>query len=133
MAKGSESIDALTAEFAKMPGIGVRTARRLAFYVQSVDKAEARKLIDAIRAVKARAKRCSICYNVTEQDPCPICSARNRDRSTVCVVERVQDLAMIESSGSYRGLYHVLGGHIAPLDDVHPEDLSIGRLVERVR
>lgn len=133
MAKGSESIDALTAELAKMPGIGVRTARRLAFYVQSADKAEARKLIDAIRAVKARAKRCSICYNVTEQDPCPICSARNRDRSTVCVVERVQDLAMIESSGSYRGLYHVLGGHIAPLDDVHPEDLSIGRLIGRVR
>ena len=132
MARGPDSIEGLTAEFAKMPGIGVRTARRLAFYIQSVGEAEAGKLIEAIREVKERARRCSVCYNVAEQDPCPICSAGNRDRSTVCVVERVQDLAIIESSGSYRGLYHVLGGHIAPLDDVHPEDLSIDLLMRRV-
>jgi len=133
MAKGSQSIERLTAEIAKMPGIGVRTAGRLAYYVQSLSGRDAKDLIDAIRAVKANAKRCSVCCNITESDPCAICAARGRDRSTVCVVERVRDLAMIESSGSYHGLYHVLGGRIAPLDGVHPENLSIDRLLRRVK
>lgn len=133
MAKQSESIEALTAELAKMPGIGIRTAGRLAYYVQSLGKDDAGRLVDAIRAVKARAIRCSKCFNISESDPCPICAARGRDRSTICVVERVRDLAMLEASGSYRGLYHVLGGRISPLDGVHPENLTIDRLVRRVK
>lgn len=133
MAKQSESIEALTAELARMPGIGIRTAGRLAYYVQSLSKDDAGKLVDAIRAVKARAIRCSKCFNITESDPCPICTARGRDQSTICVVERVRDLAMLEASGSYHGLYHVLGGRISPLDGVHPENLSIDHLVRRVK
>ena len=133
MATPSESIEQLTAEFARMPGIGQRTAARLAFHVQSVSKQEAGRLVDAIRAVKAKSLTCSDCFNVSETDPCPLCSNRGRDRSTICVVERVADLAAIEASGSYRGLYHVLGGRIAPLDGVYPEDLSISRLVARIK
>ena len=120
MGRQSETIESLTAEFAKMPGIGVRTAERLAYYVQSLADEETAKLLDAIRAVKARARTCSTCFNITETDPCPICSDPRRDRTTICVVERVRDLAAVESATPYRGLYHVLGGRIAPLDGVHP-------------
>jgi len=131
MAKRSHSIDQLTAQFARMPGIGVRTAQRLAYYVQELGPEHAQSLVDAIQNVKASAKRCSVCCNVSESEPCSICSARNRDRSTICVVERVRDLAVIEASGSYRGLYHVLGGRIAPLEGVYPENLTVDKLVRR--
>jgi recombination protein RecR len=127
------AIQTLATEFAKMPGIGKRSAERLAFYVQSIPRAEARKLVDAIALVKKTAKACGACGNVSDSDPCSICAARNRDRSTICVVETPRDLAAVEASGDYRGLYHVLGGRIAPLDNVYPEDLSIRRLVERAR
>jgi len=133
MAKSPESIEKLKTEIAKMPGIGVRTAERLAYYVQSISNDDARALIDAIREVKAKAITCSTCFNVSETDPCPICRDRGRDRSTLCVVERVQDLAAIEASGSYRGLYHVLGGRIAPLENVYPEDLTIEALLRRAQ
>ncbi|MFH1731610.1 MAG: recombination mediator RecR [Planctomycetota bacterium] len=133
MATQSESIEQLTAEFARMPGIGKRTATRLAFHVQSISKEDAGRLVDAIRAVKAKSLTCSHCFNVSETDPCPVCSAGGRDRSMICVVERVRDLAAIEASGSYRGLYHVLGGRIAPLDGVYPENLTISRLVRRIK
>jgi len=133
MAKSPESIEKLRTEIAKMPGIGIRTAERLAYYVQSLTKEEARKLIDAIREVKAKAITCSTCFNISETDPCPICASRGRDRSTLCVVERVRDLAAIEASGSYRGLYHVLGGRIAPLERVYPEDLTIDGLLRRAQ
>jgi recombination protein RecR len=133
MAKAAESIGALAAEFAKMPGIGKRTAERLAYYVQAMPMDDAKAMVDAMRNVKARAKTCSVCCNITESDPCPVCSDRNRDQSIVCVVETVRDLAVIESNAGYRGVYHVLGGHIAPLEDVHPEDLSIRQLVRRVK
>ena len=132
MARRSESIDRLTDEFAKMPGIGRRTAARLAYYVQSVSREEAAKLVDAIQAVKAKSLTCSRCYNVAETDPCPICTDAGRDQTTLCVVELVRDLSAIEASGGYRGLYHVLGGRIAPLDDVYPENLTIAQLLRRV-
>jgi recombination protein RecR len=133
MAKTSDSIERLTAEFVKMPGIGKRTAARLAYYVQSIGKDEAGRLAEAIQTVKTKALTCSQCFNVSEADPCPICGDRGRDSSTVCVVEFVRDLAAIETSGSYRGLYHVLGGRIAPLDGVYPENLTIDRLVRRIK
>jgi recombination protein RecR len=126
------AIEGLTAEFAKMPGIGKRSAERLAYYVQSIPKTEARKLVDAIAQVKKRAKVCGECGNVSEEDPCRVCSAPSRDRTTICVVETPRDLGAIEAAGGYRGLYHVLGGRIAPLDNVYPENLNIRRLVERV-
>lgn len=133
MAKYSESIERLTAEFAKMPGIGKRTAARLAYHVQSISNDEADKLADAVRTVKAKALACSQCFNVSETDPCPVCGDPGRDRSTICVVELVRDLAAIEASGSYHGLYHVLGGRIAPLDGVYPENLTVDCLVRRVK
>jgi recombination protein RecR len=133
MAKYSESIERLTAEFAKMPGIGKRTAARLAYHVQSISNDEADKLADAVRTVKAKALTCSKCFNVAETDPCPVCEDTGRDHATVCVVELVRDLAAIEASGSYRGLYHVLGGRIAPLDGVYPENLTVNRLVRRIK
>jgi recombination protein RecR len=116
-----------------MPGIGARTGERLAYHVQSVSPDEADRLVDAIRQVKASAVRCSKCFNISESDPCPVCSDPRRDGATLCVVERVRDLAVIESSGSYRGLYHVLGGHIAPLEDKHPENLTIDALERRLK
>lgn len=131
--KQPESVERLTAEFAKMPGIGARTAARLAYYVQSLTKGEAEKLADAIQQVKAKALTCSKCYNIAETDPCPICSDTSRDRKTICVVEVVRDLAAIESSGQYKGLYHVLGGRIAPLEGIYPEHLTIDALVRRIR
>ncbi len=127
------SIEALATEFAKMPGIGSRTAMRLAYYVQSLTSEDAARLVDAIRTVKAKSRQCSICCNISETDPCPVCGDASRDRTTVCVVERVQDMTAIDSSGSYRGLYHVLGGRIAPLDGVYPENLNIDALVTRVK
>ena len=133
MTKYSESIERLTAEFAKMPGIGKRTAARLAYHVQSISKDEADRLADAVRTVKANALTCSQCFNVAETDPCPICDDPGRDRSTICVVELVRDMAAIEASGSYGGLYHVLGGRIAPLDGVYPENLTVGRLLRRIK
>jgi recombination protein RecR len=133
MATSSPSIDELAAQFGRMPGIGRRTAERLAYHVQRLSTAEAQQLVEAIRAVKARARICSLCHNVSESDPCPICRSRSRDGSVVCVVEDARDLAVFEESGGYRGLYHVLGGRIAPLEGVHPEDLNIESLVKRVR
>jgi len=116
-----------------MPGIGRRSAARLAYHVQGADREEAAELVDAIKGVKAKARTCSVCFNVSESDPCPICSDRTRDRATLCVVERPRDLAAIEASGSYRGLYHVLGGHIAPLEGVYPENLSVDALARRMK
>jgi len=133
VAKRPQSIDRLTAELARMPGIGRRTAERLAYYIQSLDNDGARKLVDAIREVKTKAKACSVCGNVSESDPCPICTDRSRDTSVVCVVERVRDLDVIEASGSYHGLYHVLGGHIAPLEGVYPENLTVAKLLKRAK
>ena len=133
MATLSESINALAAEFAKMPGIGIRTAERLAYHVQSISKDDAAHLVNAIRAVRAKALTCSTCFNVSETNPCPICRDEGRDRTTLCVVESVRDLSAIESSGGYRGLYHVLGGRIAPLEDVYPDQLNVGPLIQRVK
>ncbi len=133
MAKPPDSIERLTAELVRMPGIGKRTAERLAYHVQSLSPEDAEELAEAIRGVKASALTCSRCFNVCESDPCTICADRSRDGSTICVVERVRDLAAIEAAGAYRGLYHVLGGRIAPLDGVYPENLTIRQLVRRAR
>lgn len=129
----TESLTRLMAEFEKLPGIGPRSAERLALHVLKVPEAEAMALAQAIRDVKRNTRRCSICSNITEADPCPICSDPKRDASLICVVEQPRDLFAIERVGSYRGVYHVLMGRIAPLEDVHPEDLTIDQLVQRVQ
>lgn len=127
-----EPIQQLIREFDKMPGIGLRTAERLAFYVLRTAPEEALNLALAIRDVRKHVRSCSRCCTVAVQDPCPICAAPDRDARTILVVERPNDVESFESSG-YRGTYHVLGGALNPIDGVEPEHLTVDRLVRRVK
>ena len=132
MAKYAETIERLMEQFGKLPGIGARTAERLAFHILKSGDAEALALADAIRDVKRLIRPCTNCFNLTETELCNICSDPRRDRATICVVEQPKDLLALESTGAYQGLYHVLMGHIAPLEDMEVEDLTIDALVQRV-
>ena len=133
MAKYSETIGRLMEELGRLPGIGVRTAERLAFHILKASKEEAMALSDAISDVKTRIHPCPICFNPTEGDVCAVCGDPRRDKAILCVVEQPKDLLAIESTGSYRGVYHVLMGQIAPLEGVEADDLTIDVLVERCR
>jgi recombination protein RecR len=132
MASYTQSIQTLMTELSRLPGIGMRSAERIAFHLLKQQPADALKLADAIRDVKTRIKNCSICSNLTEEDPCVICTDARRDQSIVCVVEQPKDLLALESAGLYHGVYHVLLGRISPLDQVEPGDLTIDRFVERL-
>ncbi|HYE98979.1 MAG TPA: recombination mediator RecR [Planctomycetota bacterium] len=129
----AQAIVRLIQEFAKLPGVGEKTAERLAFHLLAQSTSDALLLADAIRALKEQVKSCTTCYNVTERDPCEICADASRETSAICVVEQMRDLWAIERTGSYRGLYHVLHGRLSPLDGVGPENLTIPGLVDRVR
>ncbi|MBN1347575.1 MAG: recombination protein RecR [Phycisphaerae bacterium] len=129
----TESLSRLQAEFQKLPGIGPRSAERIAFHLLKVSAEEALALSTAIRDVKMNVRPCSVCYNLTEADPCAICTDANRDRGQVIVVEQPKDVVALESTGIVRGVYHVLMGHLAPLDGIEPGDLTIDALVQRVR
>ncbi len=132
MSSYTQSIQALMNELARLPGIGNRSAERIAFHLLKQSPEEAMKLADAIRDVKTRIRHCSICYNLTEQGPCGICASPNRDQSVVCVVEQPKDLLALESTGLYNGVYHVLLGRIAPLEESHPQNLTIDALAKRL-
>lgn len=127
------SLTRLTVELGRFPGIGRKTATRLAFYILQQSEVEAQALIGAIADVKAKVGYCSCCFHVTEQDPCSVCQAVDRDDNLLCVVEQPQDLMAIERGHSYRGKYHVLHGVLSPLDGVGPDDLKFDALVERIR
>jgi recombination protein RecR len=129
----TESLNRLIEEFGKLPGVGPKTAERLAFYILKAEPAEATALANAIKDVKTKIKRCEICYNWSEQQVCQICSDARRDKSVICVVEQPKDVIALEKTGACKWVYHVLGGHIAPLDGIEPEDLTIDKLVQRVR
>jgi recombination protein RecR len=129
----TQSVVTLINEFAKLPGIGRKSAERLAYHVLRVHKNEAMALADAIRAVKENVRYCSQCYNLAEEELCAICKDARRDRDVLCVVEQPRDLIALEQAGVYRGLYHVLLGRIAPLEGIGPDQLTIDALVERVR
>lgn len=133
MASHGDSVDRLLTELAKLPGVGRKTAERLAHHILRATTDEAMKLAVAIRDVKRNTRSCSRCANVTESDPCSICSDASRDSRAVCVVEQPRDVVAIEEAAAWRGVYHVLGGRVSPLDGVSPEDLTIGRLVRRVK
>jgi recombination protein RecR len=133
LASYGDSVDRLLAELARLPGVGKKTAERLAHHILRLPADEAMKLAVAIRDVKRNTRSCSRCANVTESDPCPICADPRRDAGAICVVEQPRDLVAIEESGAWNGHYHVLGGRVSPLDGVRPDDLTIGRLVARVR
>lgn len=129
----SESVSRLIEEFGKLPGIGKKTAERLTYHVLRLHKNEALSLADAIRDVKENVRYCQVCYNLAEQEKCSICRDPRRDGSLLCVVEQPRDLMALEDSGTYKGLYHVLLGRIAPLEGIGPEQLTIDALVDRVR
>ncbi|MDR1930753.1 MAG: recombination mediator RecR [Treponema sp.] len=127
------AIDRLQALFSKLPGLGKKSSGRLVYHILEADPAYARALGEELLAFHRSIKRCSRCGSFTESDPCPICGDPSRDNSEICVVERAQDVRVIEESREFRGRFHVLGGLIAPLEGVNPENLRIGELLARVR
>jgi recombination protein RecR len=128
-----QPVNRLVAELAKLPGIGQRTAQRLAFHILRSDDEDASALAGAIREVKERVGLCEVCFNLAEGPRCEICEDSRRDRSLICVVEQPADVIPIERTHEYRGLYHVLGGALSPIDGIDPEDLRIAELVDRAR
>ena len=129
----SPSVENLVAQLTRLPGVGQRTAQRLAFHLLQVGKPEALALAEAIADVKERVRFCDECGNLTEDAMCAICLDERRDRTLICVVEQPVDLVSLERTAEYRGLYHVLGGALSPLDGVEPEHLRIDELMQRVQ
>ena len=126
-------IEDLTGELARLPGIGRKTAQRLTYFLLKRPPEEMRRLARVLENVAERVHACSRCGNLTEEDPCSLCANPRRDHTLVCVVEEASDIAAIERTGEYRGVYHVLGGRLAPLEGVGPDELNIESLLERVR
>ncbi len=129
----SQVLENLVKHLQQLPGIGPRSAERIAFHLLRQSPEEASQLAEAIRDLKTKLRHCSVCYNLTDIDPCNICQNQRRDHSVVCVVEQPRDLETIESTGAFSGVYHVLLGHLAPMEGIGPEHLTISQLVERVK
>ncbi len=128
----SQTIERVIEHFSKLPGIGHKTAQRLALFILKLPKEDVRSLAESLIHLKEKVGYCTICSNITETDPCAICSNPKRDASIICVVEEPKDVLAVERTNEFRGLYHVLGGSISPLDGIGPEDLKIKELVHRV-
>lgn len=126
------TVTRLMEELARLPGVGARSAERMAFHLLKAGREEALALAQAIIDLKERIRHCSVCHHLSDTDPCGICSDPRRDRTQICIVEQPKDVVSLEQTGAYRGLYHVLLGHIAPLDGVGPEELTIPDLLQRV-
>jgi len=126
------SIQKLIESFEKLPGIGPKTAQRLTFYLLHVPQSQLDEFAEALGELKKNTVLCSICFNVAEVDPCPICTDRNRDKSIICVVEQPLDVLALEKTGSFKGLYHVLHGAISPLNNIGPDELYIKQLIDRI-
>ncbi len=129
----TDSLNRLIEEFGRLPGIGPKTAERLAFHILKAEQDEALALAAAITDVKTRIMRCRQCFNLAEEELCGICRDARRDTSVICVVEQPKDIIALEKTGECKWLYHVLGGHIAPLEGIEPDDLTIDRLAARIR
>ncbi|MFO7850668.1 MAG: recombination mediator RecR [Spirochaetia bacterium] len=125
-------IDRLISHLSRLPGVGKKSAGRIAYYLLKADRDYVQRLAETIASLQDTVKKCSVCGNYTEEDPCPICSDSSRDRGIICVVEQPQDVHTIEQTAEYRGLYHVLGGAINPLEGIGPNNLSIAALMRRV-
>lgn len=128
----SRLLEKAVGEFSRLPGIGRKTALRLALHLLRQDKADVERFAETVADMRRSVKFCSVCHNVSDTDVCPICSNRKRDQSTVCVVENVQDVMAVENTQQFNGLYHVLGGVISPMDGMGPGDLEIDSLAARV-
>ncbi len=133
MTQLTESVARVIDEFAKLPGIGRKSAERLAYHLLRVHKSEALGLADAIRDVRENVRYCKTCYNLSEGELCTVCRDPKRDRTQLCIVEQPRDLMALEQAAVFRGLYHVLLGRVAPLEGIGPDQLTIEQLVERVR
>ena len=133
MAEAVGAIQTLLQEFAKLPGIGPKSAERIVHFLLAKDRNTAAALADALHTVVERIRPCSECFNLTEGERCSICTDPRRDAGILCVVETPRDVALFERTGSFRGLYHVLGGRLAPLDGMGPDRLTLGALVNRVK
>jgi len=129
----TESVTQMMTEFARLPGIGKKSAERITYHLLRVPREDALALADSIRAVKENVRYCKICYHLCEDEHCDICRDPKRDKKLVCVVEQPRDLIAIEQTGHYNGVYHVLLGRLSPIDKVYPEDLTIAVLLKRVR
>jgi recombination protein RecR len=128
----SPALEKLISQLAKLPGLGPKSAARIALHILRAPKSDIDALIQALSDVKSRIHFCSVCFNLTEEDPCLICRNPKRDRSLICVVETPGDVLMIEKTKGYRGLFHVLGGALSPLDGISPENLRIQELLRRI-
>lgn len=128
----STLLEKAVAEFAKLPGIGRKTALRLVLHMLRVSEEDVDRFANAITTLKKEVRYCKICHNISDTDVCPICSDPRRERNTICVVENIRDVMAVENTMQYRGLYHVLGGIISPIDGIGPADIEIESLVERV-
>ncbi|HEV8539000.1 MAG TPA: recombination mediator RecR [Bacteroidota bacterium] len=128
----SDSLDQLIEEFSRLPGIGRKSAQRLALYILKLPKEEVGSIARALVDVKEKMKYCTSCWNFTEDDPCVICSSPKRDTTLICVVEEPNDVVALEKTNEYKGLYHVLGGALSPLDGIGPEELKVRELLARV-
>lgn len=126
------AIDDLTGELARLPGIGRKTALRLTYHLLKQPPEQSRRLADALRTLSDKVRPCARCFNLTEEELCAICRDPRRDAAVICVVEEAADIGAIERAGEYRGMYHVLGGRLSPLDGVTPDDLTIPQLAQRV-
>ena len=127
------SVNRLIDELKRLPGIGQKTAQRLAFFLLRVDRGQALALSDAIREAKEKVRECSICNNITDSDPCHFCSSATRDQSEICVVEEATNIQAVEKTRQFSGLYHVLGGALSPLQGIGPDQLKIKSLIERLK
>lgn len=133
LSQDPSAIDVLVSELAKLPGVGEKTARRYAFFILNAPETYARDLSSAVLAVRERTRLCQVCCNVTEADPCTLCTSATRDPQVICVVERPTDVLAFERTGEFRGGYHVLHGVISPLDGIGPDDLRVRDLVTRLQ
>ncbi len=128
----SISVEKAISEFSKLPGIGRKSAQRLVFFLLKSSKYEVNQLAEALIAIKEKVIFCSVCFNITETEPCHICVSEQRDRGLICVVEEANDVLALEKTGEYKGLFHVLGGALSPLEGIGPEDLHIKELISRL-
>lgn len=132
MSYNISSLDDLISQFAKIPGVGRKSAQRMAFYILGLSMDEAKNFSDSIINAKKQIKKCKICQNISDADQCSICLSQNRDKTTICVVQDPKDLLAFERTGEYNGLYHVLHGLISPMDGISPDNLTIKELLSRL-
>ncbi|MBD3376905.1 recombination protein RecR [candidate division KSB1 bacterium] len=132
MKYSSQTVERAISELSKLPGIGRKSAQRAVFYLLRQTNEQVQALSSSLQDLKLKVIHCSICFNITENDPCSLCSSEKRDRSIICVVEEANDILAFERTGGYRGLYHVLGGVLSPLDGIGPDELHIKELLQRL-